>query len=43
MNIKEAILPAAKFSPDTGDTTVIIFIALGIIAIALFILIRRRR
>ena len=30
-------------SPETSDTAMMVFIALGVIAIALFIFIRRRR
>jgi len=33
----------ALYSPNTGTTPVIIFVALGVIAIALFIFIRRRK
>lgn len=31
------------YSPNTGTTPVIIFVALGVIAIAVFIFIRRRK
>ena len=34
---------AAGIPPETSDTAMAVFIALGIIAIALFIFIKRRR
>ena len=42
VKINEYITYSA-FSPETSDTALIIFIALGVIAIGLFIFIRRRR
>ena len=42
---KEGVLDKADelYSPNTGTTPVIIFVALGVIAIALFMFIRRRK
>ena len=42
IKIHEYIISSA-FSPETSDTAPIIFVALGVIAVGLFIFIRRRR